>query len=121
MEWFEIHDIIRGVIEITKDSLVKWNSYDKDGFKTFYLDLGTGRITISRQYESMDDEYDYILELHNGAGEVIENFYTTFEDRGNQFLFQELFDVAENSNLQRQATISSMRAAIARLKSGETF
>lgn len=121
MEWFEISDIIRGVIEITKDSLVKWKSFDNEGFKIFYLEIGTGRVTITRQYESMDDEYDYIMELRNKAGDVIENFYTGYEDRGNQFILQELYDVAENSYLQRQATLNSMRDAIAKLKSGDVF
>lgn len=121
MEWFEIHDIIRDVIELTKDDLVKWNSYDDNGFKTFYIDLGNGRIAISRQYESMDDEYDYDVQIFNGSGEMIENFFSAYENRENQFMLGELYEVAENSNLQRKTTINSIRAAISKLKSDNVF
>lgn len=120
MNWFEIQDIIRDIIDLTKENLVKWSSYD-DGFKTLFLDLGTGRIAISRQYESMDDEYDYDFQVFNVSGEVIENFITGYEDREYQYMLKELYDVAENSSLQRQATIDSMRAAIGKLKSNRPF
>ena len=121
MTWIEINDIIYNAIGITRDNLVKWNSYKDNGINTFFIELGSGRLSIWRQYESMDDEYDYIITIQNGVGEIIYTYSTGFQERENQQILQELYDVAENSNLQRQATINSMRDAIARLKSGNIF
>ena len=121
MSWFEISDIILNVIQITKDNLVKWNAFSDNGINTFFIDLGSGRLSIWRQYESMDDEYDYAISIDNGVGETIYSYSTEFQNRENQHILQELYYVAENSHLQRQATISSMRDAIERLKSGNIF
>lgn len=117
INWNEINNIIYDVIDITNEKLVKWNMYSDDGINTYFIDLGKGRIAICRQYESMDDEYDYIMTIFNEVGEEIYGCSTGYEDRENQTLLQHLYDVAENSNLQRQATMDSIKQAISKIKS----
>ncbi len=116
MDWSEISRIIYDVIDITKEKLIKWNVYSDNGISTYFIDLGKGRISICRQYESMDDEYDYTMTIYNEVGEEIYGFVTGFHDRQNQKLLEELYDVAENSNLQRQATMESIKQAIEQIK-----
>ncbi len=121
LNWREISDIIYEVIDLTQEKLIRWQAYDDDGITTYTIELGLGCITISRQYESMDDEYDYSLRINNSAGEEIYACLTEFENRTNQKQLHKLYDVAEDSFLQRQATIDSIKEAISKIKSENIF
>lgn len=121
MDWKEMERIINDIIEITKRNLVRWNTEYSNGVPYYTTMIGVAQISISRQYESMDDEYDYSFNIYNSNGDSIYFITTSFQDRDNQQMLNSLFEAAENSSLQRQMTFDSIKETIKQIKSQNIF